>query len=78
MSVNDPNNNQYYLEDRTEKFGIMVIKFAKSIKLTFYNNNILKQLLRSSTSIGANYREANGAESKKDSLYEPLFFKIDR
>ena len=48
----------------------MIIKFVKSTKLTFYNKNILSQLLRSGTSIGANYREANGAESTKDFIHK--------
>ncbi len=63
-------NKQYFLEKRTEQFGIMIIKFVKSTKLTFYNKNILSQLLRSGTSIGANYREANGAESTKDFIHK--------
>ena len=32
----------------------------------FINNNLMHQLSKSGTSIGANYREANAAESKKD------------
>jgi len=63
-------SKQYFLEGRTEKFGKSVIKYAKSIKITFYNNNILSQLLKSATSVGANYREANGAESKKDFVHK--------
>ncbi len=68
--LNSHNNKAYPLEKRTEIFGVMVIKFVKSIKLTFYNNNILSQLLKSSTSIGANYHEANGAESTKDFIHK--------
>ena len=30
------------------------------------NNELVKQFIRSATSIGANYMEADGAESKKD------------
>lgn len=59
-------NNKYFLEERTEKFGISLIMFVNNIKPSFCNKNILNQILRSGTSIGANYREANGAESKKD------------
>ena len=36
------------------------------IKITVYNKNIIFQLLRSATSVGANYREANSASSKRD------------
>jgi len=66
MEDNNYSNLKYSLEKRTEQFAIMIIKFVKSLRLTFYNKNILSQLLKSGTSIGANYREANGAESPKD------------
>jgi len=59
-------NKKYDLEDRTEQFAINIIKFTKGIQITFHNKNIVNQLLRAGTSVGANYREANGAESKKD------------
>lgn len=62
-------DNKYFLEDRTLKFAKETIRFVKSIKLNFYNN-ILSQLLKSATSIGANYREANGAESKRDFIHK--------
>lgn len=58
--------NKYDLEDRTAKFGENVIKLCKSINITIYTESIIKQILRSATSIGANYMEANGACSKKD------------
>lgn len=56
----------YDLEDRTKKFSIEVIRLCKSLKIDLHNENIVKQLLKSSTSVGANYREANGASSKND------------
>ncbi len=56
----------YDLEDRTLKFSKEVIKFLKTIKPTYLNKNIISQVSRSTTSVGANYREANGASSKKD------------
>lgn len=54
------------LEERTIRFSENVIDLVKKIKLTVLNKNIIEQLLRSSSSIGANYQEANGASSKKD------------
>ncbi len=54
------------LEERTEKFGENVIVLCKKIELTFINKPIISQLIRSSTSVGANYMEANNASSKKD------------
>lgn len=57
---------KYQLEERVEEFGEQVIDFVKKIKLTLITRPIIEQLVRSGTSIGANYFEANGASSKKD------------
>jgi len=59
-------NIKYDLEERTLIFSKEIIKFLKNQKVTILNKNVIYQLLRSSTSVGANYREANGAISKKD------------
>jgi len=56
----------YDLEERTAKFGESVIEFTKNLKETTINKPLIGQLIRSSTSIGANYMEANQASSKKD------------
>jgi len=58
--------SEYNLIPRTEKFGSEIIKLARSIKLDAINRPIISQLIRSATSIGANYMEADGAESGKD------------
>ena len=60
------NNKRFDLEERTSKFGGEVIKLCRKIKQDAINRSIINQLVRSSTSIGANYCEANGASSKKD------------
>jgi len=54
------------LEKRTLDFSLEIIRFCKTIKLNVYNRSQIEQVLRSGTSIGANYREAQGAISKKD------------
>lgn len=54
------------LEERTAKFGEAVIGFCKATEQNNITKPIVNQLIRSSTSIGANYMEANGASSKKD------------
>lgn len=59
-------NNKYDLQQRTQEFSIQVIKACKRTKLTDINRPIINQLVRSATSVGANYREATGASSKKD------------
>lgn len=56
----------YDLEDRTKNFSINLIIFLKNIKINELNRNIINQLSRSGTSIGANYSEANGACSRKE------------
>lgn len=57
---------KYDLEERTEKFGETVIDLCKSVKQNAITTPIINQLIRSATSTGANYMEANGASSKKD------------
>lgn len=59
-------SKSYDLEERTAKFGENVIKFSKNIEQDIISRPIIGQLVRSSTSIGANYMEANGASSRKD------------
>ncbi|MCK4592803.1 four helix bundle protein [Candidatus Parcubacteria bacterium] len=56
----------YDLEERTAKFGEDVIDFVKLLERNEINKPLINQLIRSSTSIGANYMEANQASSKKD------------
>ncbi len=57
---------QYDLEERTKNFSKDILGFLKNIKENNLNKNIISQLIRSSTSVGANYCEANGSSSKKD------------
>ena len=54
------------LEERTAKFGEEVILLCKKIKPSLINKPIISQLIRSATSVGANYMEANSASSRKD------------
>ncbi|MBU1102212.1 four helix bundle protein [Patescibacteria group bacterium] len=59
-------NKEYNLEERTAKFAEEILKFAAKIPKNSINNSLITQLVKSGTSIGANYCEANGADSKKD------------
>jgi four helix bundle protein len=59
-------NKKYDLEDRTLIFAKDVVSLCKLIPKNSISLPIISQLIRSATSIGANYREANGASSKKD------------
>ena len=54
------------LEERTALLGEAVVKFAHRFPRTPVFGPLVNQLVRSSTSIGANYMEACGAESGKD------------
>lgn len=64
--VQNPNAKKYDLYERTSNFGVETIIFIKTIKESTINKPIIVQLIRSATSIGANYMEADCAESKKD------------
>ncbi len=57
---------QYDLEKRTKEFSKEIIAFLKQIKKDEINRNLISQLIRAATSVGANYCEANAACSKKD------------
>jgi four helix bundle protein len=54
------------LELRTKRFALAVIKFAAMLPRTRDADILARQLLRSATSIGANYREANRGVSRAD------------
>ena len=60
------NNTKYDLEERTAKFAESVVLLCKTLVETSISKPIIIQLIRSATSIGANYMEANGASSKRD------------
>ena len=60
------NSKGYDLEDRTLEFTKSIIKFIKPLPHNIANAEIIKQLIRSSGSIGANYIEANESLSRKD------------
>ncbi len=57
---------KYNLQDRTFDFAVEVRLFCKSLKFTLINSDDIRQVLRSSGSIGANYIEANESLGPKD------------
>lgn len=59
-------NKKYDLEERTAEFGEEIIKFAKKIPRNAITFKLIAQLVNSGTSVGANYCEADDAESRKD------------
>jgi len=57
---------QYDLEERTAQFGEAIIELVKTVRQDAINGPLISQIVRAATSVGANYMEADGAESKKD------------
>jgi len=62
----NPNGRVYDLEERTAKFGEDVIKFCRDMPRNELTRRIIDQLVGCGTSVGANYCEADDAESGKD------------
>lgn len=60
------NSKQHDPEERTFRFSKEAIAFVKNLPKSIPTPEIAKQLLRSASSIGANYIEANESLSKKD------------
>jgi four helix bundle protein len=58
------------LKNRTRTFALRVIKLAKHFSPDDIDRILIKQLIRSATSVAANYRAALKAKSKKDFVYK--------
>lgn len=63
---NDSGDGPYDLEERTFQFAKTSRIFAKQLPRTITNLEDVKQFVRASGSIGANYIEANECIGKKD------------
>lgn len=69
--TNDKISKQRYdLEERTARFGKAIIKFAQQIPRNPVTVSLITQLVRSGTSVGSNYCEADNAESRKDFVHK--------
>ncbi len=64
--MQSPNRGRYDLEDRSLAFAKEVRSFVSRLPSTIANREDIKQVVRSSGSVGANYLEANEALGKKD------------
>ena len=60
------NQKRYDLEERTLEFSKKIIRLAREFPKNTVNFKLIDQLIRSGTSMGANYREANETETKRD------------
>lgn len=59
----------YDLEERTFQFAKNIRIWIKTLPMTISNIEDIKQLIRASGSVGANYIEANESFSKKDFVF---------
>jgi len=81
MTNDQPNPNslnpkqKYDLEERTSKFSEDIINFSKKLPQNLITKPLINQLVRSGTSIGANYCEADEANSKKDFINKIVIAK---
>ena len=66
MSEREGDARRYDLEDRTLQFAKDVREFVKRLPRSIANDEDVRQLVRASGSVGANYIEANESLSKKD------------
>jgi len=63
-------NKEFDIKKRTFNFAIHSIRFCNEIQQSEKEFIITKQLIRSSTSVGANVRESRHAQSKKDFIHK--------
>ena len=65
------NDEKQNIQDRTLSFAVRIVKLCKFLSEQNSVTRILyKQLIRSGTSIGANVREAQSAQSDRDFLHK--------
>lgn len=65
-----PKETIFDLEDRTARFAEIFIDLAKRLPQNSINKVLVEQCLRSIGSVGANYCEANEAESRVDFVHK--------
>ena len=63
------------LEKRTKRFALKVSAFVGTLPLTKAGAVIEYQLVKAGTAVGANYREANWAESRADFIHKIAIVK---
>ena len=71
MTITNRKNikQKYDLEERTFEFAKNVRLLVKELPKSIANKEDIRQVIKSSGSVGANYIEANEALSKKDFLW---------
>lgn len=66
MTNPESGRRAYDLEERTARFGEAVIAYARKLPADHVTTPLISQIVRSATSVGANYCEADDAGTKKD------------
>ena len=66
----DNKQNKYNLEERTAKFGENIVIFARLLQKDEVTKRLIPQLVGAGTAVGANYCEADCAESNKDFIHK--------
>lgn len=67
--MSESTNKYRELEERTTEFARRVIRLCKALPNGTINRRLIDQIVRSSGSVGANYREANECLGKKDFIH---------
>ena len=62
--------NKIDLQKRTKQFNINIIKICETLPRNAVGFELAKQIIRSSGSVGANYRATQRAKSKADYIYK--------
>lgn len=70
--------NKFELERRTKLFALKTIAFVGTLPHTKDASVIEYQLVKSGTSVGANYREANRGESRADFIHKIALVEKER
>jgi four helix bundle protein len=58
--------NAKEIMDRTSEFAIRILKLASAMPKEYASQVIARQIIRSATSVGANYRSACRSKSRND------------
>ncbi|NQU77747.1 four helix bundle protein [Candidatus Falkowbacteria bacterium] len=66
MNDDSSQNREYDLEERLASFSEKIIELCKKVPKNTVTIPIINQIVKSGTSMAANYFEANGASSNKD------------
>jgi four helix bundle protein len=70
MIKEETKNRKYDLENRLLDFSVHIINTVEALANTRSGNHIAAQLVRSGTSVAANYSEAQSAESRRDFIHK--------